>query len=558
MINRIDYLIQSTIPAVYDDSLSYYELLSKVIAKMNEVTDSQNELLGTDFKQYVADKLTSWISDGTLDTIINQNVFNGLSGKVDSITKTPSTFNFTAGADNTTNIQNALSNSSHFKFPKGIYNILLNTIEITQPIVIEGEGEQSTLNILSNQQANGTRLHFKDIDGIVIRNIRITDSNQVLGRYNVYGALSFENCQNILLDNVTVENTNGAGIHGINCENVTIQNCKVLNTKADGIHFQRGSRNVKLINNLVTGNADDCLAFISHDYQTYGNCDGFEAYGNRLGSNITTGSGVCTDGSKNIKIHDNVIIDTLLSGIRINPITENGQTQTAYPSNIEVYNNTIWTTGLSNLSGDKAGITVSQSNYISVKDNNITSGKGGIFVTGCEGEIEIKDNLMREITDRALWVTTKPIKNTYARVVVEDNIGYNVDNDGIYIEGQELKALLTSVKRNILQKINKLNSNGKYGVYINNMGVVFYEGNILMSDNTVNNFVSGDTVIRKGNYPLDTADNNYVGSSKHNYGGSAPANGVGAMGDVCWNWNPSTGVLCWVNNGTTWQPVNIN
>lgn len=35
---------QTTLPSVYDDSLSYYELLNKVVAQLNTVTDSQNEL----------------------------------------------------------------------------------------------------------------------------------------------------------------------------------------------------------------------------------------------------------------------------------------------------------------------------------------------------------------------------------------------------------------------------------------------------------------------------------------------------------------------------------
>lgn len=35
---------QTTLPSVYDDSLSYYELLNKVVAQLNTVTDSQNKL----------------------------------------------------------------------------------------------------------------------------------------------------------------------------------------------------------------------------------------------------------------------------------------------------------------------------------------------------------------------------------------------------------------------------------------------------------------------------------------------------------------------------------
>lgn len=49
-IQRLRYWCQTVLPAVYDDSLTYYELLAKIVAKLNEVVDSNNELAG-----YVAD-----------------------------------------------------------------------------------------------------------------------------------------------------------------------------------------------------------------------------------------------------------------------------------------------------------------------------------------------------------------------------------------------------------------------------------------------------------------------------------------------------------------------
>lgn len=45
-VNRLKYWCQMVLPAVYDDSQSYYELLAKVVAKLNEVISSGNELSG--------------------------------------------------------------------------------------------------------------------------------------------------------------------------------------------------------------------------------------------------------------------------------------------------------------------------------------------------------------------------------------------------------------------------------------------------------------------------------------------------------------------------------
>ncbi len=38
------YNVQKVLPAVYDDSLSYYELLAKIQDKLNEVVESENRL----------------------------------------------------------------------------------------------------------------------------------------------------------------------------------------------------------------------------------------------------------------------------------------------------------------------------------------------------------------------------------------------------------------------------------------------------------------------------------------------------------------------------------
>ena len=42
-IGQFRFWCQKVLPAVYDDSLSYYELLSKVIEKLNEVIDLVND-----------------------------------------------------------------------------------------------------------------------------------------------------------------------------------------------------------------------------------------------------------------------------------------------------------------------------------------------------------------------------------------------------------------------------------------------------------------------------------------------------------------------------------
>lgn len=109
-----NYTFTKILPAVYDDSLSYYELVSKIQNKLNEVVTNENVLsesfveLYEYVKNYFTDlniqneinnKLDQMASDGTLEEIINQQIF---SGKLDT-----STFNeFKTENENTLNEMN--------------------------------------------------------------------------------------------------------------------------------------------------------------------------------------------------------------------------------------------------------------------------------------------------------------------------------------------------------------------------------------------------------------------------------------------------------------------
>lgn len=81
------------LPQVYGDELSYYELLNKVIEKLNEMGITVNELIdyvntyfdSKDWQQMVNNKLDSMVADGTLDNLINQKIFGELNSKVSEL-----------------------------------------------------------------------------------------------------------------------------------------------------------------------------------------------------------------------------------------------------------------------------------------------------------------------------------------------------------------------------------------------------------------------------------------------------------------------------------------
>lgn len=81
------------LPQAYGDELSYYELLNKVVEKLNAMGITVNELIdyvntyfdSKDWQQMVNNKLDSMVADGTLDNIINQKIFGELNSNVNML-----------------------------------------------------------------------------------------------------------------------------------------------------------------------------------------------------------------------------------------------------------------------------------------------------------------------------------------------------------------------------------------------------------------------------------------------------------------------------------------
>lgn len=83
-IDKLVYQIQSVLPMVYDDSLSLYELVNKVVVKLNEVIDTSNTYFSQSIETVVTNILTEWDENGHLDTIINEQIFQDINTRLAS------------------------------------------------------------------------------------------------------------------------------------------------------------------------------------------------------------------------------------------------------------------------------------------------------------------------------------------------------------------------------------------------------------------------------------------------------------------------------------------
>ena len=106
-IRPFRFWCQKVLPLVYDDSLSYYELLCKVVSKLNEVITNENSLNesftelknwvenyfdSTDFQEKVNKKLDEMAKDGTLNEIINFEKYDELQENIIDLQKNLTTF----------------------------------------------------------------------------------------------------------------------------------------------------------------------------------------------------------------------------------------------------------------------------------------------------------------------------------------------------------------------------------------------------------------------------------------------------------------------------------
>lgn len=96
-INMFKYWTHKILPLVYDDSLSYYEVLNKLTEKLNEVIDNysvfdgtikdliefKNSLISGEFPEPLEDAMNKWV-DAKLTSLISTAVHNVWFGLTDS------------------------------------------------------------------------------------------------------------------------------------------------------------------------------------------------------------------------------------------------------------------------------------------------------------------------------------------------------------------------------------------------------------------------------------------------------------------------------------------
>lgn len=69
-IDNLRVYVQKVLPLVYDDSLSYYEVLAKVVAKVNELIDYTENFTIEQIREVVSQLILEAVYDAETETII--------------------------------------------------------------------------------------------------------------------------------------------------------------------------------------------------------------------------------------------------------------------------------------------------------------------------------------------------------------------------------------------------------------------------------------------------------------------------------------------------------
>lgn len=281
--------------SVYDlNTYTAIELYYALATKTNEVITElsrfegvisdeiieQNEkltyLLGEGLNIEVVKKINQMIADGTMDSIINTNIFNDLNSKVDTNIADITSINNKLDVINNNikiilptmtiaEINEKLDSGGTFIFKKGEYRVDVDnqiTPASNSHLIFEAG---STIVQTSLDQTNYEMINLYNVDNVIIENpVIIGERDKHVGNSGEWGhGISILSCNNIKILNPIIRKTWGDGIYigyKYYIENprynankdILIQNATITDCSRNGISIC-SSLDVKVINAFISG-----------------------------------------------------------------------------------------------------------------------------------------------------------------------------------------------------------------------------------------------------------------------------------------------------------------
>lgn len=219
-VTPLKFWCQKVLPLVYDDSLSYYEVLCKVSEKINELIENNENL-----PDYITEEIKQQLSDTNLEKIVGSY----LTDFVLNVKFPPEGIPASIGdgvTDDHDSIQMCIDYANEnggkaLYFPDGVY--ITSPLTLKNNVTIFGASINSSVIKL---KANSTNSLFS---GTSSNNTisRITIDGNIASQINELTLISL-NGSNISFDNLVLSNSNKA-INIINTGNIVLMNSLRLN-----------------------------------------------------------------------------------------------------------------------------------------------------------------------------------------------------------------------------------------------------------------------------------------------------------------------------------------
>jgi hypothetical protein len=436
------------LPTAFDESLSLLEKVNKVIQKLNEIGVITNDVItqwntvmewvmNDGLTEGVNERLDEMVADGTLDTIINQNIFGLLNTRLDDVEKTGININQYVGSvvanDWLPAFNEAIADLPNggkiFITNKGTAYELSSTLTIPSNITIEGIG-----NPTIKARVLSAFYRTESLDGV----------NTL-----IYPLLYAQNVSNVLIKNITLDTDSPIQVKGdvspilfVDSDHVKFEKVKVLNNASSG-SVGSGAFNLFRCTNSVV---EDCEADnIDTEGLLLRDCDSILVKGGDYRNSSSTAVG--TQNGSNITMQNVHAHDTANSCMSLNSNESKVIGCTLHDSD---------TYAPLNLGHRTTYATRKPANRAIVTGNHIYNGhKAGIYV-GYGRDIEISDNVVHDCRGA---FDANDLLNAFGgispsgwvdRISVHNNKIYNC-NRGIYTVGGRSDVDETTVGRFLIQ-----------------------------------------------------------------------------------------------------------
>lgn len=501
---HLRYHVQKVLPAVYDDSLSYYELLGKLMDRTNELGVTTNNLsdlwekiyqwiLGEGLEEAVGEQLTQWMSDGTLDVIIREQLLligQDLQSERVNVLYPPPPFVSVKGdgvTDDTTALQTLLNNFTSLYFPEGTYvttglQLRDNTTIVGKgTIKISGSGywgmqatQKSNIKIsglkfdgCGVQTTDGKNVSVKDCEFYNvptrpalelggISNFKIED-NYI---HEIRMGIHILNSNTGVIDSNIIENIGGGRSNGVNQSQLG-QIAILLWGNSDSLYnpVEKVTRDITVSNNICRNGSDNGIRLIAEKYHIAGGTNSGQLYncsviGNQVDMMYIDGIRVTCDDTV---IASNTIRRCSYGGIRGN----GGKGLIIEGNNIQGDSSSAFGINIGLVHANSSG-----SNNI-VNDNVVTGCEQGIAVFGGVMEGSTVETFFYDLVCKGNIVTAnRTVGLTTFKVVggiIGDNIIKGNGTTGVDLSGQYLTFSNNQIEGNNTSN----NTDSKFGLRAN-------------------------------------------------------------------------------------------